>query len=274
MEWCWSSRENANNFTDEEIDLVERIVTRAAVAIENSRLYAAVQAADKAKSEFVGIVAHDLKAPMTNIAGYADLMLMDDDDLDERQIEYLKRIRATVTRMEVLVSDLADIARIESGHFYMEEMTVGATQIIEAVKDSTLPEITSRQHSLVVEVEDDLPDLWVDYYRLVQVLINLVSNAYKYTPDSGTITLMARQLDQRVEFSVQDTGIGLSPEAVKKIGTKFWRAEDNYTRSQPGTGLGFTITRSLIEQMGSQVKIESEVGVGSSFTFSVPIADN
>lgn len=262
---------NDQTFSDEQQDLVERIVARAAVAIENGRLYAAVQAADKAKSEFVGVVAHDLKTPMTSIGGYASLMLMQKDQLDERQVQFLDRIANTVRRMEVLVSDLSDISRIESGHFFMNETEVSVAEIVQAVKDNTLPQIDERHHTFVEDIAPDLPDMWVDYYRLLQVLTNLVSNAYKYTPEGGTITLSARRKDDRIEFGVRDTGIGLSPEAIAKLGTKFWRAEDDFTRSQPGTGLGFAITSALVEQMGSQIRIQSEIGRGSTFTFSVAI---
>lgn len=265
-------RDDGSAFTPEQQDLVERVATRAAVAIENGRLYAAVQAADLAKSEFVGIVAHDLKAPMTGIAGYADLTLLHGENLTERQRDFVTRIKNTVRRMEMLVSDLADISRIESGHFFMEETRVRVADVVQAVEDGTMPEITNRRHTFIKDVPDDLPEMHVDYYRLLQVLTNLVSNAYKYTPDGGTITLRARRQGDRIEFSVSDTGIGLSKEAVEKLGTKFWRAEDDYTRSQPGTGLGFSITRSLVEQMGSRIRIESAVGKGSTFTFSVPVA--
>ncbi|MCL4256795.1 MAG: hypothetical protein KJ043_23760, partial [Anaerolineae bacterium] len=117
-----------------------------------------------------------------------------------------------------------------------------------------------------------LPDLWVDYYRLLQVLINLVSNAYKYTPDGGTITLKIRPDEKRVRFDVIDTGIGMTPAQIAKLGTKFWRADDNFTRSQPGTGLGYSITRSLVEQMGSTIEISSVPQVGSTFSFSIAIA--
>lgn len=266
-------REDGGTFSATEQDMVERIVSRASVAIENAKLYAAVQAADKAKSEFVGIVAHDLKAPMTSIKGYADLMIMQSaETLTDRQKEFLQRIQDTVVRMEVLVSDLADISRIESGHFFMDEIRVGVSTILHAVEDTTLPQIQARKHTFEIHVDDNLPELWVDYYRLIQILTNLVSNAYKYTPEGGLITLTAQHEDGRVRFTVSDTGIGISPEDVSKMGSKFWRAEDEFTRSQPGTGLGFAITASLVQQMGSEIDIESELGMGSSFSFSVQIA--
>ncbi|MEO8610247.1 MAG: GAF domain-containing protein [Chloroflexota bacterium] len=258
-------------FTAEQQDLIERMVARAATAIENARLYAAVQAADKAKSEFVGIVAHDLKVPMTSIAGYADLTRLQ-GGLSERQTEFVQRVKDTVKRMEMLVSDLADVSRIETGHFFMNDSRVHVADIVQAVRDGTMTQMQTYSHEYVEEIEPNLPDMRVDYYRLLQVLTNLVSNAYKYTPDGGHITLRIRQKNDRIEFSVSDTGIGLSPEAIAKLGTKFWRAEDDFTRSRPGTGLGFAITRSLVELMGSHIEIDSEIGEGSTFTFSVAVA--
>jgi K+-sensing histidine kinase KdpD len=262
-------REGQMPFTADEQDIIERVIVRAAIAIENARLYAAVRAADNAKSEFVGIVAHDLKVPMTSISGYADLTLIQ-GSLSERQTEFIGRIKDTVKRMAMLVSDLADISRIESGVFYMNETRVKVTDIVQAVHDGSMTQMQQYQHEYGEEIEPNLPDLRVDYYRLVQVLTNLVSNAYKYTPDGGKIRLRVyRDSDGRVAFAVADTGIGLSKEAIAKLGTKFWRAEDEFTRSRPGTGLGYAITRSLVEQMGSRILIESEVGRGSQFSFSV-----
>ncbi len=263
-------RDSGQPFTPEQQDLIERMVGRAAVAIENARLYAAVRAADRAKSEFVGVVAHDLKVPMTSIAGYSDLTLMQ-GGLTDRQREFLGRIKDTVKRMEILVSDLSDISRIESGHFFMDVTRVPVATIVQAVRDATQTQMQEYQHQYTEYIEPDLPDMRVDYYRLLQVLTNLVSNAYKYTPEGGTITLTARQAQGRIEFSVADTGIGLTREQIAKLGTKFWRAEDDFTRSRPGTGLGFAITRSLVEQMGSRIQISSVVGEGSTFTFSVAV---
>ncbi|MBC7815116.1 MAG: GAF domain-containing protein [Burkholderiales bacterium] len=269
-------REDEGGFTLYQQDLVERVVARAAVAIENARLYAAVQAADKAKSEFVGIVAHDLKVPMTSIMGYADLTRID-GNLSDQQSDFVDKIIDTVYRMEKLVSDLSDISRIESGHFFMNETRVSVSNIVKAMKDNTMTQIDAREHKFIEKIELDLPDMWVDYYRLLQVLTNLVSNAYKYTPNGGTIMVRARRIEggagePRIEFMVRDSGVGLSPEQLAKLGTKFWRASDRYTRSQPGTGLGYSITRSLVEQMGSTIDVKSEVGTGSMFTFSIATA--
>jgi signal transduction histidine kinase len=189
--------------------------------------------------------------------------------LSERQVEFVQKVKDTVKRMEILVSDLADISRIESGHFFMDETRVKVADIVQAVRDATMTQMDTYHHNYVENLAPDLPDMKVDYYRLLQVLTNLVSNAYKYTPDGGTITFGARQNGDHIEFSVSDTGIGLSKEAIAKLGTKFWRAEDDFTRSRPGTGLGFAITRNLVEQMGGRIQIDSELGKGSTFSFKV-----
>lgn len=266
-------REDGEGFSAEQQELVERVTARAAISIENARLYTAVQAADRAKSEFVGIVAHDLKAPMTAIRGYADLMLqMQSDSLTGQQRKFLQRITDTVQRMEILVSDLADISRIESGQFLMDERRVPVLSVVEAVRDTITPEVNRRDHKFIEDIDDNLPDVFTDYYRVIQVLTNLLSNAYKYTPNGGLIKLTVKQHEDRVHFAVADTGIGLSEESVRKMGTKFWRAEDDYTRSQPGTGLGFAITSSLVIQMGSHIQIDSELGKGSTFSFDVAVA--
>ncbi len=265
-------QQGTEGFTAEQQDLIERMMVRAAVSIENARLYAAVQAANLAKSEFVGIVAHDLKVPMTSISGYTDLALMV-GEMSEQQKGFLQRVKDTVKRMAILVSDLADISRIESGHFYMNESRVAVADIVQAVRDGTMTQMQEYQHQYIEDIQPELPAMQVDYYRLLQVLTNLVSNAYKYTPDGGKITFGVRQNDDGlIQFRVTDTGIGLSPEAVAKLGTKFWRADDDFTRSRPGTGLGFAITRSLVEQMGDGIHIESEVGKGSTFSFNIPVA--
>jgi signal transduction histidine kinase len=206
--------------------------------------------------------------------GYAELLLMD-DNLREDQRHYLQNILDAVQRMRALVSDLSDISRIESGHFYMAPTQVPVETVVQGVRDAVANQIRERQHTWVEEIAPDLPPMYVDYFRLLQVLTNLASNAYKYTPHGGTITLRASLLQRsdgpRIAFSVQDTGIGLNPESLAKLGTKFWRATDNFTRSQPGTGLGFVITRSLVEQMGDSIAIESAPERGSTFTFSVPV---
>lgn len=261
-------------FSAEEIDLAERILARAAVAIDNARLHAAVIAADRAKTEFVGIVAHDLRAPMGTILAYADLTLLT-GHLDAEQAGYIERIRDTVYRVDKLISDLADISRIESGQFLVEESRVSIPRLILELRETMQAMVAAHHHNWAEEFEPDLPDLRADHFRLLQILTNLVSNAAKYTPDGGTITVSAtitpESAPPTVCFAVSDTGIGMSSEELAQLGIKFWRAEDSFTRSQPGSGLGFHIARRLIEQMGGAIGVESTPGMGSRIAFSVPV---
>ncbi len=258
-----------NAFPEDAVGLVSRIADRAAIAIENARLYDAVQAANKAKSEFVSLVAHELKVPMTSIQGYADLMAMA-GPINDRQSQFVTTIKNAVNRMKVLVSDLSDISRIESGHLHVDIGNVSVVEAINSATEGTMSEIERRQHKLVVKVDPSLPNVQADKDRLSQVLLNLISNAYKYTPDGGTITLQAQQSTGEVLISIKDSGVGMTPDQVAKLGTKFWRADNGL--QQPGTGLGFAITRNLIELMHGKLGIQSEPGKGSTFTVAFPVA--
>ncbi len=256
-------------FTPDSQSLVTRVADRAAIAIENGRLYDAVRAANNAKSEFVSIVAHELKVPMTSIAGYADLMPMA-GTINERQTQFITTIKNAVNRMKVLVSDLSDISRMETGNLRIDPEDVSVQEAIDLAVEGTATEIERRGHTLHIDVQPGLPMVHADHERLTQVLLNLMSNAYKYTPDSGVIHVQAKRTGDRVAFSVSDNGVGMTPEQLANLGTKFWRAENNL--NQQGTGLGFAITRSLIELMQGTLDIQSEPGKGSTFTFTLPVA--
>jgi K+-sensing histidine kinase KdpD len=257
-------------FRTEQQALITRMADRAAIAIENARLYNEVRAANNAKSEFVGIVAHELKLPMTSISGYADLIPMA-GPINERQAGFLNTIKNAVYRMKVLVSDLNDISRIETGQLRVNLGAVACDEVINAAVESTMTEFERRAHVLQRDLAPDLPRVRADRDRLTQVLLNLLSNAYKYTPDGGQITIGARRNNGQIVFVVADTGVGMSPEQVAKLGTKFWRADNGL--NQPGTGLGFAITRHLIESMGGQIQIESTPGKGTRIGFALPVAD-
>ncbi len=259
-----------NAFSDDARALVSRMADRAAIAIENARLYDAVKAANNAKSEFVSLVAHELKVPMTSIQGYADLLAVV-GPVNDRQTQFVATIKNAVNRMKVLVSDLSDISRIESGQLKMDLKAVNVVDAINTTTEATTAEVERRKHHLVVDVEPNLPPVRADKDRLTQVLLNLMSNAYKYTPDGGTIKVQARRQGSReVSISVTDSGVGMTAEQLAKLGTKFWRADNGL--QQPGTGLGFAITRNLIDLMHGTLDIRSEPGKGSVFTCILPVA--
>lgn len=263
------SSHTPDSFPLDAQSLVTRVAERAAIAIENGRLYEAVRAANNAKSEFVALVAHELKVPMTSISGYADLFPMA-GPVTDKQAQFLVTIKNAVNRMRVLVSDLNDISRIESGNLRVDLEPVSVREAIDSALEGAQTEIERRGHHLTVTVSADLPPVQADQDRLAQVLLNLISNAYKYTPDGGAIQVGAFRNGNRIAFRVADTGIGMTAQQLANLGIKFWRAEN--TLNQPGTGLGFAITRNLIELMRGDLDIQSIPGKGSTFVFNLPIA--
>ncbi len=263
-----------SEFDQEATEFVLSLADRAAVAIENARLYQAVIDAKKTTDEFVSVASHELKTPMVSIRGYADMMLQGmAGPITDQQTRFLQIVRRNVQRLEAIVSDLTDVSRIETGHIYIEIEDVNVSEIIDQVRDATLAQIEEREHTLNVHVPPDLPTAKADPKRLIQIMNNLVSNAYKYTPNGGTITLACRPLDgEWVEIAVTDTGVGMSEEELANLGRKFWRADNEHVTAQKGTGLGFAITKNLVEMMGGELRIESTPGKGSTFAFTVPVA--
>lgn len=267
------SANRADAFDKNAQALISRMADRAAIAIENARLYDAVRAADRAKSEFVSVVAHELKVPMTSITGYASLMSVV-GSLNEKQSEFVRIIQNNVERMKILVSDLSDISRIESGHLNLNIEAIALQKSIEQANDGVMAQMKERNHEFVTEIAPDLPMVYGDPARVVQILVNLLSNAYKYTPNGGKIILRVAPdtTSTWVNISVQDSGIGMTDEQIKKLGTKFYRVDNDHVNHQPGTGLGFAIVRNLIELMNGNLMIESTVGKGSTFVFGLPVA--
>jgi signal transduction histidine kinase len=263
-------------------EFLGRLRDHAAMAIANAQMYEAVQAANLAKTEFVSFVSHELKIPMTSIKGYADMLLSPSfGEPNEMQTKFLNTIRANVDRMARLVSDLTDVSRIEAGHLALETTAITIQDIVADVLESTRAQIIEKHQQLVVEVPDNLPQVWGDRMRLVQVLANLISNAYKYTQENGRITVRAqviqyqndRHAQPMVQVAVADTGLGIKEEDQPKIFGKFMRADDDEALKSPGTGLGLNITKSLVEMHGGHIWFESKYREGTTFYFALPVAE-
>jgi signal transduction histidine kinase len=259
-----------NAFDEDAQALVSRLADRAAIAIENGRLYDAVRAANRAKSEFVSLVAHELKVPMTSIRGYADLLPVV-GSVTEQQRNFVETIKNNVHRMTVLVSDLSDISRIESGQLKVELRPIDLETVIDEAVESVIAQVEQRSHRYIENRAPNLPSVQGDRSRVIQVLVNLLSNAYKYTPSGGTITLSTGFDEDYVRVSVQDTGVGMTPEQIARLGTKFWRADNEHVNNQPGTGLGLAITQNLVALMEGELLVASTPGEGSRFTISLPV---
>ena len=273
----------ANTFGDDHAAFLTRLTDHAAIAISNAQLYAAVQAANIAKSEFVSFVSHELKNPMTSIKGYTELLAAGAvGPITDAQANFLATIRSNVERMATLVSDLADVSRIEAGRLRLDFKSIATKDALEEVVRSLRRQMDDKKQRLNLEIPDGLPNVWADRTRLVQIITNLVSNAVKYTPAEGEIQAAAEVCENRwdetgarqvVHIWVKDNGIGISEEDQKKIFQKFFRSEDPKTRESPGTGLGLNITRSLVEFQGGKIWFESEFRHGTTFHFTVPVAE-
>ncbi|MBV6395785.1 MAG: Adaptive-response sensory-kinase SasA [Anaerolineales bacterium] len=231
--------------------------------------------ANRSKSEFVSLVSHELKLPMTSIKGYSELMLKGATGLlNEQQTQFLETIHNNVNRMAALVSDLADISRIESGNLRLEIKAAEVREVIDEALGLTQTQVDAKHQTLTVKCEPGLPQAFCDRARLVQALTNLISNANKYSPRQGEILVQARRVDgsEMIEISVCDNGFGITAEDREKMFEKFFRSSDEKIRESPGTGLGLSITKNLVELQGGRIWLESDHGKGTTVYFTVPAA--
>lgn len=269
--------------TQQDVAFLNRLSDQAAIAIANAQLYEEVQQANEAKSEFVSFVAHELKNPMTSIKGYTELLSAGAvGPINEMQTNFLNTIRTNVERMSTLVSDLNDNSKIEAGRLRLDYKAVDIPDAVDEVIRSTRRQIEEKKQELQLDIPDSLPNVWADRTRVIQVLTNLVSNAHKYTPESGKILVGAEVAANRWEPSstmqfvhiwVKDNGIGISLEDQQKIFGKFFRSDDQKAREVPGSGLGLNITKSLVEMQGGKIWFESEFRKGTTFHFTIPVAE-
>ena len=267
------NRVSGRPFSGHDRQLLLGLADYAAVAIENARLYEEVRRADQAKSEFVSIVAHELRTPMTSIRGYADLLLKGTiGQLAPQQEQFVGTILRNVGRMQILVSDLRDISRIETSQLRLERKPIRMAEVLRDALQATQGQIKARSQRLTVKVPEDLPLVLADPLRLAQVLINLLSNAHKYTPEGGRIHVQAWAQDKHVYCAVSDSGIGISPEDQARLFTKFFRADAPAVREMPGTGLGLCIVKSLVELHDGKINVRSQLGKGTTIRFTIPVA--
>jgi signal transduction histidine kinase/putative methionine-R-sulfoxide reductase with GAF domain len=270
--------------SDEILVFLSRLSDHAAIAIANAQLYAEVQAANLAKSEFVSFVSHELKTPMTSIKGFTDLLAVGAvGPINEAQSNFLSTIRSNVDRMATLVSDLADVSRIEAGRLYLDFTAVSLQEVIGEVTRSVRAQVEAKEQAIRLDLPEDIPYAWADRTRLIQILTNLLSNAYKYSPVGGAILLAVKAVQniwdpggaaQVLLISVQDEGFGISEEDRLKIFQKFFRSEDQKIRDSAGTGLGLSITKTLVEMQGGVIWFDTEYRSGTTFHFTVPVVES
>jgi signal transduction histidine kinase/CheY-like chemotaxis protein len=229
---------------------------------------------DRMKTEFVALVSHELRTPLTSIKGYVDLILEGEvGEINAQQEKFLNIVGNNATRLVSLINDLLDISRIESGKVGLTRDRLDLAAIIQNVANSLAPQIEAKRQTLAVELPAWLPGVWGDADRVTQIVTNLLSNAYKYTPLGGTLRIAAdaTRLSGFVRVDITDSGVGLSADEQEKLFTKFYRARNRATQDVGGTGLGLSITRSLVEMHGGEISVQSAPGAGSTFAFTLPV---
>lgn len=232
-----------------------------------------VQAA-KAKSEFVSMVSHELRIPMTSIKGYVKMLQQEvGGTVTAEQQGFLDVIERNVSRLALLINDLLDISRIEAGKITLKLAPVDLNQAIQEVVDTLHISAEEKGLQLTFESVPDLEQVWADKDRVVQILTNLIGNSIAYTV-AGRVEIQFKSRPDNIQIDIIDTGVGISSEAMSHIFERFYRADDKVVQARGGTGLGLPIVKTLIEMHGGRIWVNSEVGQGSTFSFNLPTYHN
>lgn len=250
-----------HRFTPQDIETLETLASVAAVAVQNARLFE--------QSDWVAEVVHEIRTPLTAILSYADL-LQRPDITDSMREQFVTIIQQETQRVNALATQFLDLARLESGRTRMAQHCLYIGEIINAAANTIRPTITNNRQNLHVECPDDLPCTVGDDQRIHQVLLNLLSNAAKYSDPGDTITLAAKVADHEIFVAVSDTGPGIPEDQLPHLFHKFSRLPGK-ERQVTGTGLGLVISRQIVEAHNGKIWVESEVGKGTTFCFTLPI---
>jgi signal transduction histidine kinase len=251
-----------------DLAMAEAIAQRAALSLENARLYRSAKRATEVRDEVMGIVAHDLRNPLQLITTDAEQLRRSGP---EQAREIGAEIGAAASRMNRLIADLLDATRLEAGRFSVSPGRLHIAEVISAVVETQAPLVSSRSLELRAAISPDLPEIWADYDRLLQVFENLVGNAMKFTRPGGKITLGADAHGTEIVFSVSDTGSGIPESDLPHVFDRFWQAPKGRHR---GAGLGLPIVKGIVEAHGGRVWVQSSVGEGSVFYFTIPTPTN
>jgi len=272
-------RRETGNFAPEIVNLLQTFATQSVLAIQNARLFREIEekgrqleAANRHKSEFLANVSHELRTPLNAIIGFSEVLgERMFGELNEKQAEYTEDILSSGRHLLSLINDILDLSKIEAGRMELEVTTFDLSGAIENAL--LLVRERAMRHGLRLErvVDDRLGDFTGDERKVKQILVNLLSNAVKFTPEGGKIQVRAGPDDSTVKISVSDTGVGIAPEDHEAIFEEFRQVGSNYAQKREGTGLGLSLTRKFVEMHGGKIWVESEVGKGSRFTFTLPI---
>src|SRR6476659_604135 len=273
-------RKAPGEFPQHTVDLLQTFAAQSVLGIQNANLFTEVEEksrqlemASQHKSQFVASMSHELRTPLNAIIGLTEMMVNNAQRFGtEKAAEPLRRVHRAGTHLLGLINQVLDLSKIEAGKLELSPETVNLTPLINEVVDTARPLAEQNNNRLVVKCQENLGSLTVDPMRLRQILLNLLSNACKFTKQ-GEVTLLARKLVNEghwIEFAVSDTGIGMTPEQQAKLFEEFTQADSSTARQYGGTGLGLAITRKLARMMGGDVTLTSEAGKGSTFTVRLP----
>jgi signal transduction histidine kinase len=272
------TRNHPGRFPAETIELLGTFATQSALAIQNARLFREIadkshqlEVASQHKSEFLANMSHELRTPLNAIIGFSEV-LTDRmfGELNEKQEEYLKDIYASGTHLLSLINDILDLSKIEAGRMELELPDFDLPTALDNALTLVRERAGRRSITLQMGVDVRLGKVRADERKIRQVVLNLLSNAIKFTPEGGRIEVGAVPKDGSVEVSVSDTGIGIAPEDQEKVFEEF-RQVGTAEKKAEGTGLGLTLCRKFIELHGGRIWVKSELGVGSTFTFTIPV---
>lgn len=274
-------REKTTDWVEEEVTVVEAVATQVALALENARLskeqektIVQLKDIDRLKSEFLTSMSHELRTPLNSIIGFSDVLLQGiDGDLPDLALNDIQLIYNSGKHLLALINDILDLSKIEAGKMELVREAVDIEEVFNALLASSNSLIKDKPVEIIIDVSRNLPSVYADKLRLNQILLNLVSNAAKFTHE-GSITIRALLDDEPdlMRISVTDTGIGIPPNKIGAIFERFRQADSSTTRKYGGTGLGLAICKQLVEMHGGEMGVESQEGVGSKFFFTIPVA--
>jgi signal transduction histidine kinase len=253
-----------------DIRLAEDLAQRAALAIANALLFAEAQRAAKTREDVLAIVSHDLRNPVSTISLIGHFLRQFQRLESDKLIEFSDKIQRSVDKMQSLIADLLDFTKMQSGTLSVERHASNLRDLIIPVVDSMRVLAEAKQQTVNIDLPTNLREVSVDPHRISQVISNLLGNAIKFTPEAGTIRISARQQEKGIVVSVLDTGPGIPREHLSKIFDWFWQVKGT---KQAGSGLGLSIAKGIIDAHGGTIWAESELGKGSSFSFTLPQAD-